>query len=87
MSAQRDYQIVDPAGGDSLDVGLHDHRVQGDVDPASWRQQRGKNDPVRVLGIFTFTSPTPVVTTLSRVPLRRVIRASGSAARTGDRLG
>ena len=36
----------------------------------------GKNDPVRVLGIFTVTSPTPVVTVLSRVPLRCVVRVS-----------
>jgi hypothetical protein len=36
----------------------------------------GKNDPVRVLGIFTVTSPTPVVTVFGRLPLRWVVRVS-----------
>src|SRR5205814_7062181 len=36
----------------------------------------GKNDPVRTLGIFTVRSPAVVVTALSRVPLRCVVRAS-----------
>ena len=36
----------------------------------------GKNDPVRVLGIFTVRSPAVVETILSRVPLRWVVRAA-----------
>ena len=35
----------------------------------------GKNDPVRVFGIRTVTSPEAVVTVLSRWPLRWVVRA------------
>ncbi len=36
----------------------------------------GKNDPVRIFGIRTVTSPVAVVTSLSRWPLRWVVRAS-----------
>jgi hypothetical protein len=36
----------------------------------------GKNDPVRTFGIFTVKSPAVVVTILSRVPLRCVVRVS-----------
>ena len=36
----------------------------------------GKNEPVRTFAIFTVRSPAAVVTTLSRVPLRWVVRAS-----------
>ena len=36
----------------------------------------GKNDPDRSLGIFTVRSPLVVVTVLSRVPLREVVRSS-----------
>jgi len=39
-------QVIDFAGGYSVDVGLADDRVQGFVDPASGRQQRGEEGPV-----------------------------------------
>jgi hypothetical protein len=36
----------------------------------------GKNDPERTFGIFTVRSPAVVATSLSRVPLRWVVRLS-----------
>ena len=64
------------------------HRMQRDVDPAAGVSSVGNNDPVRVLGIFTVRSPAVVVTVLSRVPLRWVVRVSerscGSAPMCAD---
>ena len=41
LGAQRRHQGIDLAGGDAVDVGLHDHRVQGLIDPAARLQDRG----------------------------------------------
>jgi hypothetical protein len=38
-------QVIDPAGAHPLYVCLHDHRVQGDVDPPARLEQRRKERP------------------------------------------
>lgn len=40
--AQRGDEVVDTAGRDAVDVGLHDHRMQGLVDPSAAFEQRGE---------------------------------------------
>lgn len=42
-AAHRDHQVVDPAGADAFDVGLHHDRVQRHVDPAA-RAQQGREE-------------------------------------------
>ncbi len=49
-AAHRDHQIIDPTRGHPFDVGLHDHRVQRDVDTSSGGQQRGEERPGSGLG-------------------------------------
>jgi hypothetical protein len=44
-AAHRDHQVIDPPGRDALDVGLHHHRVQRDVDPAPRTEQRREERP------------------------------------------
>ena len=44
-AAHRDDQVIDPAGADALDVGLHHDRVQRHVDPPARRQQRREERP------------------------------------------
>jgi hypothetical protein len=34
VDAERGHQVVDGAGGDAVDIGLHHYRIQGLVDPA-----------------------------------------------------
>jgi hypothetical protein len=56
--------------------------VQRHIDPAPRREQdREENDPVGAFGIFTVRSPAAVVTSLSRVPLRWVVRVSDRSCR------
>lgn len=49
-AAHRDHQVIDPTRGDALDVGLHDHRVQGHVDPSAGSQQGREERPGAGLG-------------------------------------
>ena len=42
VGAERDHEIVDAAGGDAVDVGLHHHRIQGLVDPAAGFENAGE---------------------------------------------
>jgi hypothetical protein len=53
-AAHRDHQVVDPAGRDAFAIGLHDHRMQRDVNPArrqqSWEVRLGAS-----LDILTLT--------------------------------
>jgi hypothetical protein len=43
--AERDDQVIDPAGADAFDVGLHHHRVQRDVDAPARGEQRREERP------------------------------------------
>ena len=45
VGTQRADQVVDLAGGDPVQVGLHHHREQGLVDPAAPLQQAGEERP------------------------------------------
>jgi hypothetical protein len=63
-------QVVDGAGGDSVDVGLHDDCVEGLVDAAPAFGRLGKKLPARSFGIANSRSPACVVTLFSRCPLR-----------------
>lgn len=69
-------QVVDRAGGDAVDVCLHDDRVEGLVDPAPCSSRLGKKLPARSFGIASSRSPASVVTVFSRCPLRQVVRLS-----------
>ena len=40
LGAERRHQRIDLAGGDPTDVGLHDHRIQGLIDPAAGFEDR-----------------------------------------------
>ncbi len=40
--AERGDQVIDAAGGDAVDVGLHHHRVQGLVDPPAGLEDLGE---------------------------------------------
>ena len=42
LTLQRRHQLVDFAGGDARDVGLHHHGPQGPIHPAAGFQQRGE---------------------------------------------
>ena len=42
LGAQRRHQGIDLPGGDATDVGLHDHCVQGLIDPAAGLEDRGE---------------------------------------------
>ena len=42
LRAQRRHQGIDLPGGDATDVGLHDHCVQGLIDPAAGLEYRGE---------------------------------------------
>ena len=42
LGAQGRHQGIDLAGGDSADVGLHDHGVEGLVDPSAGLEDRGQ---------------------------------------------
>ena len=57
VDSQGADQVVDSAGGDSVDVGLHDHRVQGPVDPAATLEQGRKERPRSQLGDTGFDVP------------------------------
>lgn len=50
LGTQRRYQGIDLAGGDATDVGLHDYRVQGLIDPATGLQDRGQEAPLAEFG-------------------------------------
>jgi hypothetical protein len=69
-------EIIDLAGGDAVDVGLHHDREQCLVDAAAALQQGGKNDPARNFGIRRPRSPAVVVKVRSRAPLRWVVRSA-----------
>jgi len=42
LTAQRHHQLIDFAGGDAGDVGLHHHGPQGPVDAAAWFEEGGE---------------------------------------------
>lgn len=67
--------LVDFAGGDPVDPGLADHRVEGFVDAFTGVEQGGENDPFRIFGIARSSSPAGVATVVGRVPLRVVVRS------------
>ena len=50
--------------------------MQRDVDAPARRKQRGEERSERTFGILTVRSPAVVVTSLSRVPLRWVVRVA-----------
>jgi hypothetical protein len=50
LGAQRPHQGIDLAGGDPTDVGLHDHRIQGLIDPAARLEDRGDEAACPQLG-------------------------------------
>jgi hypothetical protein len=50
-------QVVDLAGGHAVQIGLHHHREQGLVDPATAFQQRGEERPGPQLGDAQFQIP------------------------------
>jgi hypothetical protein len=58
-AAHRDHQVVDPACGHPFDVGLHDHRVQGDVDASAGGQQGREERPGAGLGDLDRHIPHP----------------------------
>src|SRR5512135_769743 len=72
--AHRRDHVVDLAGAHPVDVGLGDDGVQRPVDAPARLEQGGKNEPVRVLGIVTVTSPAAVVRVFGPDPLRWVVR-------------
>jgi DNA invertase Pin-like site-specific DNA recombinase len=49
-AAHGDDQVIDPAGAHALDIRLHDHRVQREVDAPARLEQRGKERPRPGLG-------------------------------------
>jgi hypothetical protein len=69
-------QVVDLAGADSVEVGLHHHREQGLINPAAPLQQAGKERPGPQLGIRSSRSPAVVASSLGRCPLRWVSRSA-----------
>ena len=67
VDPQRLHQIVDRAGRDALDVGLHDHRVQRLIDPpARLDSNDGKKLPCDSFGIFNSISPAWVANSRGR---------------------
>lgn len=50
LVAQGAHQLVDLTGGDAVDPGLADHRVQGLVDPSARRKQGGEERSFPQLG-------------------------------------
>jgi len=76
VSTKRPDQVVDLAGADAVQIGLHHHREQRLIDPATPLQQRGKHDPARSLGIRSSKSPAEVVSSRERWPLRWPTRPS-----------
>ncbi len=50
VDAHRLDQVVDTAGGDALDVGLHHHRIQRLVDAAAGLEDHRKERPLAELG-------------------------------------
>ena len=50
VGAQGPDQVVDLAGGDAVQIGLHDHREQGLIDPPAALQQAGEERPGPQLG-------------------------------------
>ena len=65
VGAERDHQIVDAAGRDAVDVGLHHHRIQGLVDPAA-----GFEDGREERALPQFRDPQLDVAGLGRQQLR-----------------
>ncbi len=66
LGAQGAHQGIDLARGGAADAGLHDHGIQGLIDPASRLDARGsmlecRKLPERSLGISRMRSPTWVV--------------------------
>ena len=45
LTTQRHHQLIDLAGGDATDVGLHHHGPEGSVDAAAGFEQRGEEAP------------------------------------------
>ena len=63
-------QVVELAGRDAVDIGLHHHRVERSVDAASALEDLGENEPDRNFGILSSTSPALVASGRGRWPLR-----------------
>jgi hypothetical protein len=57
LHTQRLHQGIDLAGRDPADLGLNHHPIQGLVDAAAWLKDRGKDAPLRSLGISRSMSP------------------------------
>jgi hypothetical protein len=84
VGAQGPHQVVDLAGGDPMQIGLHDHREQGLVDPAAPLQQRGEERPSPQLGDTQLQIPSgrgahagPVAVALGQ-PLRAALVRGGA---------
>jgi hypothetical protein len=91
VDAQSGDQVIDRTGGDPVHVGLHDHRVQGLIDPPAWfqdhREERALTqlrDPQRHIPGLGGQLPVPVTVALGRA--RRRAFVAGRADHLG-RLG
>jgi hypothetical protein len=81
--AHRHHQVIDPTSGEAFEEPAsrpHGARRRSGT-PA--RATHGKNYPVRTFGIFTGRSPPAVVSCLSRVPIRWVVRNLGALVEHG----
>src|SRR4051794_13415884 len=67
---QRDHQVVDAAGRDAVNVGLHHHRIQRLVDAAARLQDAGEERSLAELGDPQLDVAAFVASSLGRVPLR-----------------
>ena len=85
---QRFDQVVHRAGGHAVDVGLHDHRVQGLVDAATRFEQRGHEAALAQLGDLQFHVSGPRGQQPPPVPVA-LGHPAGSALIAGraDRVG
>ncbi len=74
VAAQGHRQVIDCTGGDAAGVGLHHQGVKGLVDPAAGLKAVGKEATLPQLWIARVRSPSWVVTSRLRYPLRWVKR-------------
>ncbi len=76
IDTHRGDEVIDGAGRDPVDVGLHHHRIQGLIDPPARCEYLRKERPFRNAGIPRARSPAFVEGTRGRCPLRCVVRPS-----------